>query len=901
MIRSLRAWIVRILGIFTGRRRVEQFDDELASIVQMHVEDGLGRGLSADEARRQALLAVGGMHVRDAYRDRGGVPSFEFLLQDVGFAARMLRKAPGFTAVAVLILTVGIGANAAMFSLINGVLLKPLNGGRVELVGLYSGERARPDRFRPFSYPEYLDIREQNTVFTSLLAESVARPGLTEGGLTRRITAGVVSSNFFSTLGVSMTAGRAFTLDEERPGSGAAVAVVPYRYWLQRGLRPDVVGESMTLNGHRFTVIGVAPEGFNGTMPVMSPDLWLPLGAASLVEVRGAVGPSTRVVNDRTVRTLLLGGTLKPGLTAARAESQLTTMAAALERAYPEYNRDQRLIVHPRSRVNRGPTPGSDSGPAALAVVLMAIAGLVLIVACLNLANILLARGSVRQPEIAVRLALGGSRFRIVRQLLIEGLLLSVMAGATALLIAWWAATSLLASLSTALPVQIFLSASPDARVVAAIALACLVSTIVFALFPAWTMSRPDLVATLKQSPTAPFGSRHKFSVPSVLVGTQLALSLALLISAGMFLRAATRAAATEPGFPLSGGLLAEIDLGLVGFDERQGRATYAGVLEGIRALPAVRAASAASIVPLGDIRIAHRVVRGEVTTSATYTVIGAGYFSALDLPLVAGREFDESEERDPSAEPVAIVDQTLMQRLFPGESPLGQFIRVSMNDQLGEPLRIVGVVEVVRDDILEPPPAHIYVPHGRYYTSQMTLHVRTAPGQESAMLQPVRQAIRQVNAQVPIVSLKTLTAHRDTSASVWAVFLAAKLLGAFGAIALALATVGVYGLRAYLVAQRTREIGIRLALGATRGGIVAQLLRESVRVSVAGLLAGAAIAFGVIVVLRSSGMLYQVSSTDPLVLTLAPLVLATTTALASYLPARRAMRIDPALTLRSE
>jgi predicted permease len=899
--RWLRAWALRVVGLVTHRRRVEQFDAELASILDMHVEEGLRRGLSADDARRQAYIAMGGMHVRDEYRDRGGVPWLEFLVQDVRFAARTLRNSPGFTAVAVLILTVGIGANAAVFSLINGLLLKPLNGGGVELFGLYSGERARADRFRPFSYPEYVDIREQNTVFASLLAESVARPGLTEGGLTRRITAGVVSSNFFSTLGVSMAAGRGFTRDEERPGSRVAVAVVPYRYWQQRGLRPDVVGQSITLNGHPFTIVGVAPEGFNGTMPVMSSDLWLPFGAASLVEMRATIGPSSQVVNDRTVRTLLLAGTLRSGITATSAESQLQTLAAALASAYPEHNRDQRLIVAPRSRVNRGPTPRSDSGPAAAAVALMAIAGLVLIVACLNLANILLARGSVRQPEIAVRLALGGSRIRVVRQLVIEGLLLSAMGGAVALIMAWWASSSLLSSLSTAVPVQIYLSASPDVRVVTAIAMACLVSTIVFALLPAWTLSRPDLVATLKQTRTAPFGGRRLFSVPGVLVGTQLALSLALLVSAGMFLRAATSAATTDPGFPLSGGLLAEIDVGLIGADERQGRAAYAGVLDAVRAIPTVRAASVASLVPFGTTRIDRLVTRGEMTTSATYTITGADYFSALDMPLVAGREFLESEERDLAAEPVAIVDQALAQRLFTGESPLGQFIRVSTNERPGEPLRIVGVAGAVRDDILDPPMAHVYVPHGRNYTSVMTLHVRTDPGLEAGMLERVREAIREVNPQLPIVSLKTLTEHRDSSASLWAVFLAAKMFGAFGAIALVLATVGVYGLRAYLVARRTREVGIRLALGATRREIVAQLLRESARVNVAGLVAGAVLAFSVVQVLRASGMLYQVSATDPVVLTLAPLVLATTTAVASYLPARRAMQIDPALALRSE
>jgi hypothetical protein len=257
--------------MFTRRRRVEQFDEELQSILEMHVDEGVRRGLSPDEARRNAHIALGGMHVRDTYRDRGSMPWLEFLMQDVRFAGRMLRKSPGFTLVAVLILAVGIGANGALFSLVNGLLLKPLNGGRTSaLFGLYSGERSRADRFRGFSYPEYVDIRDQNTAFASLLAESVARSGLTQGPLTTRISSGVVSSNYFSTLGVIMAAGRAFTLDEERPGSRAAVAVVSYPFWLERGLRPDIVGQRITLNGHEFTIVGVAPEGFNGTMPIMS-------------------------------------------------------------------------------------------------------------------------------------------------------------------------------------------------------------------------------------------------------------------------------------------------------------------------------------------------------------------------------------------------------------------------------------------------------------------------------------------------------------------------------------------------------------------------------------------------------------------------------------------------------
>jgi putative ABC transport system permease protein len=902
--RRLRAWGIRLGGMITRRRRVEQFDEELQSILEMHVDEGLRRGLSPDEARRNAHIAIGGMHVRDTYRDRGSMPWLEFLMQDVRFAVRMLRKSPGFTLVAVLILAVGIGANGAMFSLVNGLLLKPLNGGSTSpLFGLHSGERSTPDRFRGFSYPEYVDIRDQNTVFASLLAESVARSGLTEGGLTRRVSAGVVSSNYFSTLGVTMAAGRAFTLDEERPGSAAAVAVVSYPFWLERGLRPDVVGQRITVNAHELTIVGVAPEGFSGTMPVLSMDLWLPFGAASFVESRAAFGPSARVVNDRSVQTLLVAGILKDGQTAASAESQLASLASALERAYPEHNRDQRFVVAPRSRVNMGPRPRSDSGPAAGAAVLMAVASLVLLVACLNLANILLARGSVRKQEIAVRLALGGSRLRIVQQLLIEGLLLSVMGGAAALLIAGWASTGLLSTLSTtALPVRVALDTSLDGRVVMAVLVACLASTAAFALLPAWSLSKADLVLALKQSVAARLPHRRRLSAPTLLVGTQIALSMALLVGAGVFVRAGINVSTADPGFPLPGGMLAEIDVGIAGFDDTRGRAAYAAVLDVIRAVPGVRAASGASMVPFGSVRIDRQVTRGSATMAATFTVIGADYFAALGLPLVAGREFVESEERDPAAEPVAIVDRLLAERLFSGENALGQSVRLSVPDApLGEFLRIVGIVPTVQDDVLEQPSAHIYVPSGRHYQSAMTVHVRTAPGGEGAMLESVRRAIHRVDARLPIVSLRTMTNHRDASTSLWAVFLIAQLFAAFGTIALVLATVGVYGLRAYMVAQRTREMGIRIALGATRREVIRQLLGESVPMTATALLAGAALGLGLIQVLRASGMLFEVSSTDPFVFTIAPLVLAAATAAASYIPVRRAVGIDPAHTLRSE
>ena len=899
--RLLRAWWIRLTGLFTARRRAKQFDDELASHLEMHIDDNRRRGLAPEEAHRQALIALGSVQsVRQAYRDRGGVPSIESLMQDFRFAVRMLRKSPGFTALAVLILALGIGANSAMFSLVNGLLLRPLNGGqpRGEFVGLYSGDRARPDRFRAFSYPEYVDIQRQNDVFNDLLAESVARPGLTDNGLTRRVMTGLVSSNYFSTLGVALAAGRPFTLEEERPGSGAAVAIVGYSYWRQHGLTPDVIGQSVVVSGRPFTIVGVAPEGFNGTMPVIAPELFLPFGASSLITERP--DGSNRIADDRAAPTLLLSGTLQKGTSIEAGESRLAALASAFEAAYPQFNQNQRLILHPRSRVSMGPSPRSDSGPAAGAVVLMAIAGLVLLVACLNLANILLARGTVRRQEIAIRLALGGGRARIVRQLLIEGLLLSTMGGAAALLAAWWAASRAMSSLAVVLPMPIAMNVSPDGRVVSAVAIASIVSTVFFALGPAWRLSAPDLTMTLKESAPLAGRQRRRIAMPALLVVVQVALSVALLISAGVFLRASVTAASMDPGFLLSGGLIAEVDPTMIGQDDVRGRTTYVALLEHIRSTARVSSASVASIVPFGLTQYGRQVDRNGVSTSAGFTVVGADYFATLGLAVIAGREFTMAEE-NAATDSVAIVDQILVDRLFKGESPIGQTVRLLARDRPDELARVVGVVGTVRDDVLQPPTAHVYVPFGSHYQGEMTIHVRTAPGAEAAMLEPLRTAIQSVDPRLPIVSLKTMSDHRDAAPSLWAVTFAARLFVAFGVIAGVLATAGVYGLRAYLVTQRRREIGIRIALGATRTNVISQLLKEGAWNAASGLIVGTVLAVGLIQLLWRSGMLYEVQAFDPIVFTVAPLILGLAAAAASYVPARRALRVDPTVALRPE
>jgi len=458
-----------------------------------------------------------------------------------------------------------------------------------------------------------------------------------------------------------------------------------------------------------------------------------------------------------------------------------------------------------------------------------------------------------------------------------------------------------IASLSSVITAPIFLDVSPDGRVMTTVALSCLISTLLFALGPAWTLSRPDLSTTLKQSAPFAAGRRRRVGMPGLMVAAQVALSMALLISAGVFLRASVSAASSDPGFPLQGGVLAELDPSLMGLDQAQARRTYAAVLDRVRSLSGIEAASVASIVPFGEVRDGRQVQYGNDSVFALFNVVGAGYFSTLRLPVVAGREFTAIEEQDAASEPVAIVDLVLTRRLFAGTNAIGQSIRLSGFNQPEELVRIVGVVGDVRDDVLQPPGAHVYVSLGRHYRSAMTLHVRTAPGTEAVTLEAVRNAVQSVDPRLPVLSLKTLTNYRDSTTSLWAVTLAAKLFAAFGLIAGVLATAGVYGLRAYLVTLRRREIGIRMALGGTRANILGQLLREGSWMAVTGLLVGTVLAVGLILVLQRSEMLYQVDTLDPLVFVVAPLLLASATAAASYIPARRATRVDPTVVLRPE
>ena len=556
--------------------------------------------------------------------------------------------------------------------------------------------------------------------------------------------------------------------------------------------------------------------------------------------------------------------------------------------------------------------PTDDAQLNAPAALLLAMAGVVLLIACLNLANMLLARGEMRRKEIAIRLAIGGSRARVLRLLLTEAVVLSLLGGAAGLLLAAWSTTALMRTMAALLPFELHFDGRPDIRVLGATLCFSILSTVLSALGPALRLTRRDPSADLKEQTGQGRGvaSRRLMSPRHLLVTAQVALSLVLVTAAGLFVQGARRAAEAEPGFGLDGGIVVELDPSLAGHDEGHGRQTYQALLERARTLPGVEAASLASIVPFGMIMHSRRVgaagqsLESEATPSAIYTAVGAGYFRSLGLPILRGRDFTPAEERAAQGPRVALVDEPLAERLWPGQDALAQTLQIHGGLKRGGTLAyaVVGVVPGLRQQMFDRAPReHVYVPVGSHYQTNLNLHVRAALGRagEAALIDALRREVRTVDPSLPVVELRTLRSHRDASAMLWAVRTGARLFSTFGFLALFLAVVGVYGVKSYLVAQRTREFGIRMALGATPRDVKRLVLGEGLRLLALGLAAGLVLSFFVARVL--SGLLYEVSATDPLTFTLAPLLLGLATVLACELPARRATRVMPLEALRHE
>jgi predicted permease len=832
------------------------------------------------------------------------------LLQDVRFALRSFFKAPGFTAVAILVLALGIGANSATFTIVNELLFKPVPSQGEGIVGLFRYERSRPDSYRAFAYPNYVEVREKNEVLDAVAAHTFSMAGTPAGDTTRRIFVELISSNYFDTLRVPLATGRSFRPEEERPGANIPVLIARYEQWRATGFSPSFVGSTMKINDLDFTVVGVAAQGFGGTMALASPELWVPLGMFDTV-VNDFFKNSGGGLKDRQAGTVVVFGRLKPGVTMAMASERLETLSRAMAEDSAD-NRDQAITISRLPRMTTSTSPRTDSGLGIAGAALMGLTGTVLLIACLNLANMLLARGTMRKKEIAIRLALGGSRRRIVRQLVTESLLLSVIGAVAGLIFAYWSTSFLVASLAKLLPLALVFEPAPDRNVLLATMGFVGVATLLAGVGPALKLSRLDLVSDLKEQ-AADAGARPgRFSARNVLVVGQLALSLGLLAAGGLFARSAFKAASADPGFSYERAILASLDPSVAQMNETRGRDIYRTVLDKVRHLPGVEAASLASTVPFGQFhegRYVERIgiPRDEKMNGPTYRVVSADYFRSLGLSIVKGRDFTAADEELPNGARVAIIDVVLAKQLFPNEDPIGQMIRFPSREGEAysdhEPMQIVGVAPTMREELMDQgEDAHIYVPFGWNYRAAMNLHVRTASAEEravSTMLDTLRREFNAIDPRLPVLELTTFQHFFDNSLELWGIRMGGKMLMLFGSLALGLAVAGVYGVRSYLVSRRTREIGIRMALGANPQDVVGMVMRESLGITAAGLAVGIPIALLMGKVLSS--ILYDVSGFDPLVFSVAPALLAIASLFASYVPARRATKVDPLAALRQQ
>jgi predicted permease len=835
------------------------------------------------------------------------------LLQDLRFGLRLFSRQPGFALVAILVLGVGIAANTTMFSLVNTLVLKPRPGAGESLVAVFSKHRVEPDTFRAFSYDNYTDLRARTDVFASLTAHNPAMVGITEGEVTRRAFIDVTTADMFETFDLPLLMGRTFTADEEKPGADIPVAVLSYPAWTKMGAPADVVGRAIRINQRDFTIVGIAPEGFAGTVVMFTPELWLPTGVYDSVVNDFTTDGLAGTLRDRGHHALIVYGRLREGLTAEAAAPMLDSISRGLEAAYPADNRDQHAVVGTLSRLGISTAPQADNVMPVLGVSLLAMSGIVLLIASLNLANMQLARASARRKEFAIRMSIGGSRARLVRQLLTESFLLSAAGGVVALMVSWVAMRALLGSMTGLVPVFLTMEPAPDMRVFLATLAFAAAGTVFSSLGPALSASRADVLPELKEQAGELPSTRARFATRHMLVMGQLALSLALVTTAGAFIRSAIVAAGVDPGFSFDRGIHANLDTGLAGYDRTRSMTTYEEVLDRIRQTPGITRASMGPLMPFGDIVESQNVqkpgpaIRPSDPDSTTDVVsavamgISDDYFPSLGLTLVRGRDFTRAEVFSTGGTPVAIIDQALATRIFGQEDPIGRQLQLNRRSDIAPDIvEIVGLAPAIlhQMDDDEPGP-HLYRPYSQGFRSGVYLHLSTAnAGGEAALLPALRHLLRAVDPQLPVIALETGPMYRERNAMLWVVRAGATLFTIFGAVALFMATLGIYGVKSYLVSRRTREIGIRMALGATTRDVVTLVVRDGLALTAAGLVAGLGVSF--LAVQGIGNLLFGGGGFDLPIVAGAFVALTMAALAANWVPARRATRVAPTVAFRN-
>lgn len=823
------------------------------------------------------------------------------MLSDLRYAARRLLRSPGFTAATVLTLAIGIGANTAVFTVVNTVLLGELPVPEPDrVVRVYTSDYSS-GLFGTSSYPNFADYRDRAASFTTLAAYTTAAPmNMSTGGTAERVRGAVATRDFFDVLGVQPAHGRFFPPGDDTALGSAPVAVLSHELWTRSfSAAPEAVGTTITLNGSTFTVSGVAPEGFRGLDLIEAPALWVPMAMIEQAVPRRA---GSDVLAQRGNRWLRMVGRLAPDVTIDGARTEVTTIAEQLAQDHPETNLG--TLAEPDRARPVTIVPASSAGPvdetvvSQVALLLMTVVGFVLLIACANVVNLLLARANARQGEIAVRQSLGASRGRLLRQLLTESTVLASLGGSAGLALGVWATRGLPALLPAdmvALGLQLP-EFTLDWRVLTFTAGLSLATGTLFGLAPALQTTRPDRIPLL-QTLTCQANPQHA-RFRGTLVVAQVALSLVLLIGAGLFVRSLQMVLTTNPGFDSTGVLLADLDLSLQGYDETRGLSFYARVIERVESLPGVDAASVAAVVPVNPggsrttVEVAGYTPRPQEDMELNFNRVGPGYFRTMGIGVVQGRVFSDASLGGTPGE--VVVNETFAQRYWPGQDPIGRNIRFTGRDH---PDRVVGVVADGKyRGMRETGLPYIYVPIGLSYTARVTLLARV-DGDPLAMLPAVRAELRALDPTLPIYGERTL--EDQVARAVFGERLGAMLLGLFGAVALLLAAVGVYGLVAHAVEQRTHEIGVRMALGAERRDVVRLVVGQGMGLVVVGV--GLGLAGAAALTRTVASLLFGISATDVVTFALVPLGLLATALLACLLPARRATRIDPMHALRYE
>jgi predicted permease len=886
MLELLRTFVQRLAALFRRRRLEDELDEELRSHLEMAVELNVGKGMSAPDARREALRSFGGVErTKEIYREQRELPMLETAWQDLRFGLRMLWRSPGFSLLIILCLTLGIGANVAVFSWIEGILFRPYPAvvHQEQLFALTGTALGEADLT---SWPDLLDLQRSCSLVDSFIVTKIMGTTLSIGDRAEVTTGSIVSANYFDAIGVHPILGRGFETGEDSGRNAHPVTVISYQLWKGRFKSdPQIIGKTQRLNGVMHTIVGVAPEGFYGTFVGWAMQFWVP---ASMEENFEAGGYK---LEDRGARWIEAYVRLKPSVTRSQAQQEISAVAKRLENDYPATNRGRGMKLWPLWQ-----TPFNNARTLRPTLeIMLAVVVFVLLIACANVGNLLLVRSFARRHEMTIRLAVGAGRGRLLRQLFTEGLILSAFGAAGGLLVAQWCRHALVLLLPARGGVAMHLSGEIDWRVLALSAAVCLVTTLLLGLVPALQTSKLDVAVALKSDSAGVVGGGGRAWVRSGLVVIQVSLSFVLLVGAGLLLHSLQKIRTSSPGFSTHGVLFTVVDLRSAGYEAPRALSFQDELLDRVKALPGVESAAFARMTPLsyGSFSSTQIAIDGyqpppEEQPTVEYNEVGPDYLATMGIPLVSGREFTRAD--DEKAALVAVVNETMAAQYWRGKSPTGERVLVK-----GRWMQVVGVAKDSKyESVREAPKPFFYVPRRQNFSVGGGLYIRTPLSPDTL----ATALLREVHALDPALALyEVIPLQAQLDRSISAQNVAVILAGVLGGLALLLAAIGLYGVMSYAVSQSRRELGLRMALGAGASNLLRLVLSRGLALTGGGVLLGAAASLG-LTQLRGN-LLFGVSPHDPLAFGSALVVMTVAALAACFLPAWRATRTDPARVLR--